>query len=122
MTATTGSAVPASAGTGGAPRVTIRRIFITDHIDLVKHPEIRRIMDQQHKLGIQVRILDTTRLSSIAGGFVPMVIFDGSVLYEHTSTWLSNLPGYTKTTLILQPQQVDAMVDRFNQVWSIQPS
>jgi hypothetical protein len=99
--------------------VAVRRIFIVERTELASHSQIRQLVTQHQRLGIQVRLLDASDLPSAAGSFIPVVIFDSSVLYEQTPTRFPASPGYAKTTLVLQLPQVQAMSERFQQLWSI---
>jgi hypothetical protein len=97
--------------------VAVRRIFVVGDSGHLDHPQVLRLVAQQRQLAIAVRRLDASTLASASGTNLPMVIFDGEILYEQTPTRFPAAPGYTKTTLVLDASHVNAMAERFDQLW-----
>ena len=98
--------------------VRVRRIFVLENAGLVNDVQFRQLFDQQRRAGIEVRYVIAADLPGAVDSVVPMVIFDDCVLYEQTPARFHSVPGYVKTTLVLQLPQVQAATRKFQQLWS----
>lgn len=98
--------------------VTVRRIFILEEMALAEHAELRNNCDQQVRLGIDVRLIDAAKAANIAGGHIPLVIYDRAISFELTqSRFPAARPGFIKTTLVLNPFKVHERWEMFQRLW-----
>lgn len=84
--------------------VAVRRLFVLENAPLRQDREFRRICDQQREIGIVVRVLDASELSSSRRLLLPdLVLFDEQVSYELTAAPRlggTTAPYFVKTRLI----------------------
>lgn len=103
--------------------VQVRRLFILERTDLVDHPDLRRICDQQQRMGIGIRTLDASALSSSLRSMLPdLVLFDEEISYELTAgPGMRTGPAsyFIKTSLIVQPHIVRQRVQLFLDLWEL---
>jgi hypothetical protein len=68
--------------------------------------------------GIDVRLIDASKASSVASKHGPLVIFDAAISFELTPSRFPNaVPGFIKTALVLNPFQVHERVKMFQRLW-----
>jgi hypothetical protein len=101
--------------------VTIRRIFVTDHEPTTATSGFRKIVREQLDVGIDVRILDASKLPPARRLLVPdVIIFDRTVSYELTQVRIPDLAPYFVTTrLILEPETVGERMHALEQLWAV---
>lgn len=101
--------------------VRVRRLFILERAELVDHPELRQICDQQRRMGIEIRTLAASTLSSSQRSMLPdLVLFDEEISYELTAgpgTRVGPASYFIKTSLIVQPHVVRQRVQLFADLW-----
>jgi hypothetical protein len=104
--------------------VTIRRIFVLETPQLAQQPVLRRICDQQHGIGIEVGLIDAATASIVAPGskefpgHIPLIMFDHQISLDFTtSRFPSEIPGFIKTTMVLNPYDVRARPAMINRLW-----
>jgi len=98
--------------------VTIRRIFVLETPQLAQHPELRRICDQQYGIGIDVGLIDAATASHVDEKHMPMIMFDHQISLDFTtSRFPSAIPGFTKTTMVLNPYEVHWRHETFKRLW-----
>ncbi|WP_432983570.1 DUF6879 family protein [Dactylosporangium sp. CA-233914] len=101
--------------------VRVRRVFIMDRAGLAGDPTFLEVCELQKRLGIEVRVLDTsaipgTRRSSL----FDFVLFDDTVSYETTPA--ANIdgsvrPAIVNTRLELRASRVRDRIARFRDLW-----
>jgi hypothetical protein len=99
--------------------VAIRRVFIIDRPEQVSEAEFLHICQQHKSLGIQVKILDRSKI--VDASLFDFVVFDGVLSYEATPASLtedSMAPTIVKTHLILQSKRVNERMQRFEELWT----
>jgi hypothetical protein len=103
--------------------VAIRRIFIVNRPGQTDETEFMRICQQHKNLGIQVKILDRSKILDkiLDASLFDFVVFDGVLSYEATPASLiedSMKPTIVKTHLVLPPERVKERVQRFEELWA----
>ncbi|MGH4011273.1 MAG: DUF6879 family protein [Pseudonocardiaceae bacterium] len=99
--------------------VVIRRLFIVDRPEQVSETEFLRVYQQHEDLGIQVRVLERSKVPETLP-LLDFVVFDGVLSYEVTPSSLieySGEPTTIKTHLILKSEKVKERMRRFEELW-----
>ena len=98
--------------------VTIRRIFVLETPQLAQHAVLRRIGNQQCAAGIDVGLIDAATASNVAADHIPLIMFDHQISLDFTtSRFPSAIPGFIKTTMVLNPYDVHARHEMFQRLW-----
>lgn len=99
--------------------VAIRRVFVIDRPEQISTAEFLSVYQQHKILGIQVRVLDRSKIPDAS--LFDFIVFDGVLSYETTPalpTQDSIRPTIVKTHLTLQPKRVKERMQRFEYLWS----
>ncbi len=102
--------------------VKIRRIFVVDRPDAADGREFLEMCRMQARIGIEVRILNATRLEGpLKTKLLDFILFDNVVSYEVTPAYRldesSPPPEVVHTLLQLQPDVVENRIDRYRDFW-----
>lgn len=101
--------------------VTIRRVFIMDRADMIDDPDFLSACNQHKAIGIQVRILDPSKVIGVRReGMFDFVVFDGVLSYQ--SIPASRIvdrgrPVIVRTQLVTKQETVDGRIKRFAVLW-----
>lgn len=102
--------------------VRIRRVFIMDQPGLADDPGFLAVCRHQRRLGIQVRIFDSTGPTELhTGSLFDFVLFDDVISYEVASgsrIQATDRPTIVNTRLELRPERVRDRADRFADLWA----
>jgi hypothetical protein len=100
----------------------IRRIFVFDQPAFAADAYFARIRRLQREAGVQVRVLDSSSVPEHLEGLIfDFVLFDEVISYETTpATRMESKikPAIVTTRLILHPERVQRLSDRFEQLWT----
>jgi hypothetical protein len=103
--------------------VKVRRIFVLETEQLVQHFALRQICDQQTAMGMEVRLLDASKLTASQRLMLPdLVVFDEEVSYELISGPRIGAGAalyYIKTSLVVQPRVVRERIQLFADLWEL---
>jgi hypothetical protein len=103
--------------------VRVRRIFILDHPDTARQPDIRSACEEQQKVGIEVRVLPRERIPAIMRVQVlDFIVFDGVMSYETTPASAvtdTERPAVAETRLVLRTSRVEDRSEVFRQLWAV---
>jgi hypothetical protein len=103
--------------------ITVRRIFVLDDISIIAGSEFQNLLREQADVGITVRILDASKMSSGRRLLIPdIIIFDREISYElaRGSKFGSDaVPYFINTRLILEPEAVGKRIRSFEDLWGI---
>jgi hypothetical protein len=101
--------------------VVVRRIFIMDRPELLNDPDFLSICRLHSEIGIEVRILDPTKIPGTRrGSLFDFVIFDGVLSYQTTpASRVSDRsrPVIINTQLVTRPNAVQDRIQRFQDLW-----
>lgn len=100
--------------------VAIRRVFVIDRPKQTSEAEFLRIYQQHKSLGIQVRVLDRSKVPD--SSLFDFIVFDGVLSYEATPalpTEDSIRPTIVKTHLMLHSKRVKERMQRFEDLWAL---
>lgn len=102
--------------------VAIRRVFIIDRPEQTSEADFLRICQQHQNLGIQVKVLDRSKIPDTSlFSLFDFIVFDGVLSYEATPAAPveeNTRPTIIKTHLILQPERVKERMQRFEELWA----
>lgn len=101
--------------------VAIRRIFIMDRPELLTDPDFRFICQLHSDIGIEVRVLDPSKIPGTRrGSLFDFVIFDGVLSYQATPASRvgdQTRPVVINTQLITRSSAVQDRIQRFQDLW-----
>jgi hypothetical protein len=102
--------------------VSIRRIFVFENEDLARDETFLRITQMQHRVGIDVRMLDHQLIPDWLQSMIfDFILFDGVVSYETTPattfTAGQTRPAIVRTLLAPMPTRVHDLQNVFEQLW-----
>jgi hypothetical protein len=101
--------------------VSIRRLFILDHPESDRQPDIRRACEEQTETGIAVRVLDQEDIPpSLRIQVLDVIIFDGVMSYETKPSAVSQpeRPAVAETRLVLRSSRVNERSRAFQSLWT----
>jgi hypothetical protein len=101
--------------------VVIRRLFIMDRPELLTDPDFVNVCAAHRDTGIQVRILDPSRIAGTRrDSLFDFIVFDGVLSYQATPASRvgdRSRPVIVNTQLITRLAAVADRVQRFNDLW-----
>jgi transcriptional regulator with XRE-family HTH domain len=103
--------------------VIIRRIFVSESVELRYDETFMRVTQMQRDLGIQSRMLYHRLIPDLMRSAIfDFTIFDNIVLYEKTPattfTAGQTRPGIVRTMLTQSPARIRELQDRFELLWA----
>jgi hypothetical protein len=102
--------------------VRVRRVFVTEHEQVVDDPTFQRVCSFQADLGIEVRLLHPSAIPhAIRNSLFDFILFDNTLSYEvipaaHVEGKLS--PMILHTRLILRQGKVRERIERYHNIWA----
>ena len=102
--------------------VTVRRIFIFDKPNLATDSDFHQICAMQLDAGVDVRVLEHSRIHQSAMDLRDFILFDGGVSYEtvvSASQRAFTAPSILNTKLVLDIGQIRKRVADFEYLWSL---
>jgi hypothetical protein len=100
--------------------VRIRRVFIMDRPGLANDPPFLEVCAFQRKLGIDVRVLDTTEIPNTRRtSLFDFILFDDVISYETTpaSSIDGAVPAIVNTRLELRSNRVKDRIERYKDLY-----
>jgi uncharacterized protein DUF6879 len=102
--------------------VQIRRIFVFDKPEFAADTDFIRIRHLQQDAGVQVKVLDNSMVPEHLKSMIfDFVLFDEVISYETTPATRMEAavkPAIVTTRLILKPERVSRLGQRFEELWT----
>ena len=99
----------------------VRRIFVLDDPAMEHDPALRRAYEEQHKMLIDVRLLDRKSVPTPLQVQVrDLIVFDDTLAYETTPTTADPLHAQVaETRLVLTESRVKECAQLFKELWEV---
>jgi hypothetical protein len=102
--------------------VRIRRIVVVDRQDLQDEAALMQVIDEHHRIGVDVRILDPRHKDVRRKPLSDFIVIDKELVYQSTATPQvdqSGNPLIEHTRLVTKPEQVRDRITRYEELWEI---
>jgi hypothetical protein len=102
--------------------VRIRRIVVVDWQDLADEAALMQVIDEHHRIGVEVRILDPRQKDVRRKPLSDFIVIDQELVYQSTATPQVDQGGnplIEHTRLVTQPEHVRDRMARYEELWEL---